>query len=178
MISSLHPAISRIMAMDSMDEVDILQSLYVDIEQRLQVEDIKGFLCQNRVISFNEIERLRIGPQFGTARDLARELVRMLSVKGGHCASDLLHALEQCAASESPQIAHDELILKLKEALLSRREDSIRGGGKRVGGMEREGVSEQSSQRGLEPEPSACDNGECSSTYYLYCIRFLTHQDE
>ena len=50
------------------------------------------------MISFNEIERLRIGLQFGIARDLARELVRMLSVKGGHCASDLLLGLEQCAA--------------------------------------------------------------------------------
>ena len=85
------------------EESDVLQSLYVDFEQRLQVDDIKGFLFQNRTISPNEIERLRIGPQFGTTRDLARELLRMLSVKGGQCAADLLHALEQCAASENPE---------------------------------------------------------------------------
>ena len=139
-----------------MDERDVLQSLYVDLEERLQVEDIKGCLYQNRVISFNEIEKLRIGPQFGTTRDLARELVRMLSVKGGHCALDLLHALEQCAASDSPQRAHDELILKLKEALLSRREGIVDGG---VG----EGKREQPCLRGKEPEPnSSCDGKKCA----------------
>ena len=154
----------------AMEEADILRSMYTDLEQKLQVDDIKGFLCQNRVISFNEIERLRIGLQFGTTRDLARELVRMLSVKGGHCASDLLLALEQCAASDNPQSGHDVLILKLKEVLLSRREGMVEEGGdgrgERQGGeVSREGVgegvSEQSSQRGCEPaEPSACDKGE------------------
>ena len=106
----------------AMEEADILQSMSTDLEQNLQVDDIKGYLYQNRVISFNEIERLRIGPQFGTTRDLARELVRILSVKSGYCASYLLLALEQYAASDNPQSGHDVLILKLKEALLSRRE--------------------------------------------------------
>ena len=121
--------------MDSkQDESEVLQSLYVEIEQKLQVDDIKGFLYRNFVLSSNEMERLRIGAQFGTTRDLARELVGMLSAKGGHGASDLLLALEQCAASGYPQMGHNGLILKLKEALLPKQKHNIREDGGAGGG--------------------------------------------
>lgn len=146
-------------AMESrQDESDILQSLFVDFEQKLQVDDIKGFLYQNRVISRNEIEKLRIGPLFSTTRDLARELISVLSAKGGHCASQLLQALEGCAGTEYHQSAHDELIEKLKEALHARIRDDLGKG-------EGLGCSEKSSGRGQEAEPSSAGlHGEQSIT--------------
>lgn len=136
--------------MESRQESDIIQSLYVDFEQKLQVDDIRGFLYQNKVLSSNEMERLRIGLQFSTGRELARELMRMLLAKGGHCATQLLQALEGCAVSGNHQSAHDELVEKLREALHTRKGDTL--------GI---GCTEQPSFRGQEAEPSsACLNGE------------------
>ena len=135
-------------------ESDIIQSLYVDLENKLQVDDIKGFLYQNKVITSNEMEKLRIGPQFSTARDLSRELMRMLSAKGGPCASQLLQALEGYDTLGNHQSAHDELVEKLREALHTRERNDLGIGG----GL---GCTEQSSGRGQEAEPSgACLHGE------------------
>lgn len=99
-----------------LDETEILRRLYPSLQHSLDVDEVKPFLVESRVLTFEQCEELHLYAQRSTARSLTEKAILMVS-HHPQCATQLLKALERTESASCTDSGHHRIIAQLKEQL-------------------------------------------------------------
>lgn len=104
------------MALSRVSEDGVLKTLYPSLRRYLCVDEVRPFLVQSGVITFEQCEELQQASQQSTSTNAAEKAVLMVS-RHPQCASKLLSALEKTDSAKTPDSSHHILIAELRAQL-------------------------------------------------------------